>query len=74
MATILLADQAIVPGELGRNRKYAFAVSRRVEDSEPGWRERSERNFAAPSAAPDLVEMNVVNSNPPELQLARTGD
>jgi hypothetical protein len=25
---------AIVPGELGRNRKYAFAVSRRVEDSE----------------------------------------
>jgi hypothetical protein len=25
---------AIVPGELGQNRKYAFAVSRRVEDSE----------------------------------------
>jgi hypothetical protein len=25
---------AITPGELGRNRKYAFAVSRRVEDSE----------------------------------------
>jgi len=24
---------AISPGELGRNRKYAFAVSRRVEDS-----------------------------------------
>jgi hypothetical protein len=25
---------AISPGELGRNRKYAFAVSRRVEDSD----------------------------------------
>jgi hypothetical protein len=31
---------AIVPGELGRNRKYAFAVSGRVEDSEtPGAKE-----------------------------------
>jgi hypothetical protein len=34
---------AIVPGELGRNRKYAFAVSRRVEDSEaPGAKEVNE--------------------------------
>ncbi|MGA7512372.1 MAG: hypothetical protein WBW46_05725 [Candidatus Sulfotelmatobacter sp.] len=29
-----IGGAAIVPGELGRNRKYAFAVSRRVEDSE----------------------------------------
>ncbi|MFZ0138925.1 MAG: hypothetical protein WAK89_17805 [Candidatus Sulfotelmatobacter sp.] len=29
-----VGGQAIVPGELGRNRKYAFAVSRRVEDSD----------------------------------------
>jgi hypothetical protein len=34
---------AIVPGELGRNRKYAFAVSRRVEESEaPGAKEVNE--------------------------------
>jgi hypothetical protein len=29
-----VSGAAIVPGELGRNRKYTFAVSRRVEDSE----------------------------------------
>ena len=29
-----VSGAAIVPGELGRNRKYAFAVSRRVEDSD----------------------------------------
>ena len=29
-----ISGAAIVPGELGRNRKYAFAVSRRVEDSD----------------------------------------
>jgi hypothetical protein len=29
-----ISGAAIAPGELGRNRKYAFAVSRRVEDSE----------------------------------------
>lgn len=34
---------AIAPGELGRNRKYAFAISRRVEDSEaPGAKEVNE--------------------------------
>jgi hypothetical protein len=29
-----VSGAAIVPGELGRNRKYTFAVSRRVEDSD----------------------------------------
>ena len=29
-----IGGAAIVPGELGRNRKYAFAVSRRVEESD----------------------------------------
>ncbi|MFZ0278648.1 MAG: hypothetical protein WA254_13745 [Candidatus Sulfotelmatobacter sp.] len=38
-----IGGAAIVPGELGRNRKYAFAVSRRVEDSEaPGAKEVNE--------------------------------
>ncbi|MGC1978266.1 MAG: hypothetical protein WA671_16220 [Candidatus Sulfotelmatobacter sp.] len=29
-----IGGAAIVPGELGRNRKYAFAVSRRVEETD----------------------------------------
>jgi hypothetical protein len=29
-----ISGAAIVPEELGRNRKYAFAVSRRVEESD----------------------------------------
>ena len=38
-----IGGAAIVPGELGRNRKYAFAVSRRVEDSDaPGAKEVNE--------------------------------